>query len=109
LDKNVYCVNLNDAKLRWKFETTGRIFSKPSIIGNNVYVGSNDGIMYEIDFEKGKMKSTMQLTERITNKIVYNEETKRFFVLTQANELYCLSRKAIASSFETISVDKNLE
>ena len=49
--------------------------------------------MYEIDLISGKELSFFQATERITNKIVYNAETERFFVPTFANEIYCLEKQ----------------
>ena len=92
LDKNLYSVNLESGKMNWKFPTSGRVFSSPEIIDGKIFIGSNDGRMYEIDPISGKAESYFQATERITNKVVHNEATKRFFVSTGANEVYCLER-----------------
>jgi len=46
--------------------------------------------MYELDPETGKIISISQFTERITNKIIFNKKTKRFFVTSFINEIYCL-------------------
>ncbi len=94
LDKNVYSLNLDTGKLNWRFATNGRVFSSPMIIENQIYIGSNDGRLYEIDAETGKLIDFFQTTERIVNKIAYSPSTKRFFVPTYANEIYCL-RKTI--------------
>jgi hypothetical protein len=48
--------------------------------------------MYEVDIKSGKCKSIYQTAERITNKISYNPETKRYFLPTYANEIYCLEK-----------------
>lgn len=99
LDKRVYSLNLETKEINWIFSTSGRIFSSPIIIEGNVFIGSNDGRMYELNAENGALISFFQTTERITNPVCYNKKTKRFFVLTQANEIYCLSRQFSADLF----------
>jgi len=93
LDKYLYCFELATGRLVWKFETKGRIFASPEIINGKIYIGSNDGRFYEIEAETGKNSAFFQATERITTKSTYNPETKRFFLPTFANEIYCLSYK----------------
>jgi outer membrane protein assembly factor BamB len=92
LDKNMYSLNLESGKLNWRFEAGGRIFSSPRIYENYIYFGSTDGRMYEIDSEN-KKKSYFQTLERITDDIVFNPQTQRFFLATYANEIYCLVKK----------------
>ena len=92
LDKCVYAIDLNTWKDEWSFATLGRIFASPVIIGGSLWCGSNDGRLYEIHKETGKLVDFFQASERITNRISYNEKSKKFFVLTQANELYCLTK-----------------
>lgn len=95
LDKCLYCFELSSGNLLWKFETKGRIFASPEIIEGKIYIGSNDGRLYELDVITGKNTSISQITERITNKIAYNSDTKTFFVSTFANEIYCLRRSQV--------------
>ena len=93
LDKKLYCIDLDSGAILWSFATGGRIFSSPEIIDDKIYIGSNDGRLYELDKETGKNTAFFQATERITNKIAYNKETKKIFLPTFANEVYCLERK----------------
>lgn len=93
LDKLIYCVDLDTLDVRWKFQTVSRVFASPALCEGLLYVGSNDGRLYEIDPATGKNLAFFQATERITNKIAYNPITKRFFLPTYANELYCLEKK----------------
>lgn len=93
LDKRLYSVNLDTGALNWKFETSGRVFASPAIVDGNLYIGSNDGRLYEINPDTGELAGFLQITERITNKIAYNEKTGRFFLPTFANEIYCLMKK----------------
>lgn len=92
-DKNIYCFNMVNGKQKWRFEAGGRIFSSPVMIDGKIFTGSNDGVLYEIDIESGKCLSVFQTTERITNAVAYNEKSKRIFLPTYANEIYCLERK----------------
>ena len=96
LDKTLYAINLDTGRELWKFETRGRIFASPTIIDDSLFVGSNDGCLYELAPESGTLRSKFQASERIVNAIAYNPTTKRFFVPTVANELYCLTRKSSA-------------
>ena len=48
--------------------------------------------MHEIDLQSGQRTGYFITTERITNKIAYNSTTKRFFLPTYANEIYCLEK-----------------
>ncbi len=92
LDKNLYSIDLNTGCLNWHFTAGGRIFAPPEIIDDKILVGATDGKLYEIDIQTGKATAFFQATERITNKIAYNPKTKRFFLPTYANELYCLEK-----------------
>jgi outer membrane protein assembly factor BamB len=93
LDKKVYALETTEGKDLWSFETGGRIFSSPLLVEGSLWIGSNDGKMYELDPDTGTLRTYFQATERIVNKIAYNKNTKRFFVPTVANEIYCLKRK----------------
>lgn len=91
-DKQLYSLNLDTGKLNWRFTANGRIFSSPEIVGGKVLFGANDGVLYEVDIESGQCESIFQTAERITNKIAYNPKTKRYFLPTYANEIYCLKK-----------------
>ncbi len=92
LDKTLYAVNLDTFKDVWRFETSGRIFSSPVVIEGSVWIGSNDGRLYEIDALSGAEKGSFQASERIVNAPVYSSRMHRYFVPTQANEIYCIER-----------------
>jgi outer membrane protein assembly factor BamB/orotate phosphoribosyltransferase len=92
MDKNVYCWDIASGRLEWSFLTQGRVFASPLIVGNSLYIGSNDGKLYELDCASGKQRSFFQTTERIVNRIAYDETSGRIFLPTFANEIYCLRR-----------------
>jgi outer membrane protein assembly factor BamB/orotate phosphoribosyltransferase len=92
LDKRLYAIDLDTGQDRWVYSTSGRIFSSPVFAEGSIWIGSNDGRVYEIDPDQGQLRNFFQATERITNKIAYNGSTKRFFIPTCANEIYCIER-----------------
>jgi len=92
-DKHVYCVDLDTLKEKWRWYGGARIFSSPTEIEGSIFIGSNTGRLTELDPETGEERSFAIFPERITNKVAYNPKTKRFFVPTFANEIYCLEKK----------------
>lgn len=92
LDKNQYAIDLSTGKEKWKYAAGGRIFASPALADGSLWIGSNDGRLYELDPHEGKLKRFLQLSERIVNSIAYNSSSKRFFVPTVANEMYCVAR-----------------
>lgn len=95
LDKRIVCINIDTAEIAWEFWTHSRVFATPVIIDGKLYCGSNDGRLYELDAKTGREISFFPATERIVNKIAYNPKTKKIFLPTYANELYCLKRKEV--------------
>lgn len=93
LDKFLYAIHLDTGAVKWKFQTGGRIFGSPILAEDSVWIGSNDAKLYELDPETGELRTYFQAVERIVNAIAYNPSTRRFFVPTVANELYCIERK----------------
>lgn len=94
LDKHLYCLDRATAQLKWKWYAAARIFASPIIIEDSLFVGANSGCMTEIDPLTGDVRSVFIATERITNSPAFNPATKRFFISTFANELYCASKQA---------------
>lgn len=93
LDKRVLCIDLQTGIVEWSYWTNGRIFASPLLIEGYVYIGSNDGRLYKLDATKGTEAGFFQFAERIVNKIAYNPATKRLFVPTHANQMFCLTEK----------------
>ncbi len=92
LDQHVYCLELDTLKERWRWNAHARIFTSPTLINDSVYIGANTGRLTELDPDNGAVRSSTLFTERVTNKTTYNPITKRFFVPTYANEIYCLEK-----------------
>ncbi len=91
LDKVVYAYHLDTKTIEWQYETSGRIYASPIIDDDRLFIGSNDGRLYEFDIATGKVNATIQLSERIVNRVQIetDEYGKRMiYILTHACELY---------------------
>jgi outer membrane protein assembly factor BamB len=89
LDKQIYCIDTMTKEKKWDFHSGGRLFSSPNIIGGSLFIGCNNGKVYKINKETGKMEGYIQFTERIVDKIIFNEG--KYYVKTFANEVYCIT------------------
>ncbi len=94
VDKHLYCLDRETLEEKWRWNAGARIFSSPTLIEGAIFVGANTGRLTEIDPKNGREIGFLALTERITNQVAYNADTKHFFVPTFANELYCVKRTA---------------
>ena len=77
-DSNLYAIDANTGKLKWKFATAGAIQSSPTVTANTVYFGSNDKYLYAVDAVTGILRwkfLTKELIEErspvVSNGIVY--------------------------------------
>ena len=52
-DQRVHCVT-KQGKSQWEFRTNGKVMSGAVILGQHVYIGSDDGFMYTLDLNSGK-------------------------------------------------------
>ena len=96
LDKHVYCFNVETKKVIWSFETAGRIFASPAYDRGNVFIGSNDGRLYEFETRSGALVSSIQLTERIVNKIQIGrarDGKRQLYIPTHVCELYKMNEQ----------------
>lgn len=94
LDKTLSNFDVTSGVLNWSAETRGRIFAEPTVIQKRIFIGSNDGKLYVLDPRTGKEVDYFQTTERITNKVLYDQETDTYFITTFANEIYCLKKRS---------------
>jgi outer membrane protein assembly factor BamB/orotate phosphoribosyltransferase len=92
MDKHLYCFDLVTGAVRFKTHLSARVFASPTLVEGNIVIGSNAGRVTTLDPDTGCELGYTTLTERITNPTCYSARDKRLFVLTYANELYCLER-----------------
>lgn len=93
VDKTIRCIDLKTKELVFKSSPDHtRIFSRPVVINDRLYVGTNGGRLHELDPDTGDKIGYFQAVERITNNLVYNSKTDTYFLPTYANEIISLKR-----------------
>lgn len=92
-DKHVHCFNIFTGALLWKYDTGARCFSTPILAEGKIYVGSNNGMLFELDPLHGSVSGIFQTRERIVNSIAYDTKTKLFLIPTFANEVFALKKR----------------
>jgi len=93
MDKNLYAIDTKTGQEIWKYKTYARIFSTPALIKGNIVFGNNSGKLHLLEPKTGKLVGSYMFSERITNKVAYDEVNDRLYVPTFANEMYCLIEK----------------
>jgi outer membrane protein assembly factor BamB len=102
LDRHVYCYNKHSGELCWKFETEGRIFSSPVQYGESIFVGANDGALYELEVKTGRLLSKYFIPDRIVSPVVIEatDGRVRAFIITNSTHLYCLELDGVYNKFQ---------
>ncbi len=55
------------SEVKWKFHTNGQVISTPAVVGNTLYVGSEDGNLYAIDLSDGTLKWKFRTKGRVNS------------------------------------------
>ena len=53
--------------LKWKFHTDGQVVSSPAVVGDTVYVGSNDRNLYAVSLTDGTLKWKFKTESRVSS------------------------------------------
>lgn len=88
LDKCIYCFEIATGNQTWIYNTGARVFASPIVYKDLVICGSNTSKLHFIHAATGEIQHYIQFVERITNKVVIENDT--LYVLTFANEVYCI-------------------
>lgn len=91
-DRNLYVIDLETMALVKKIKCGARVYSSPRLIDGKVAFGTAGGVYLEIDPISLEVTGTLQLADAITNAITHTPDTRRIFIPTYVNELYCFER-----------------
>jgi hypothetical protein len=69
----VQAIHLNTGEEIWKFKTVSIVWSSPIIFNNDVYIGSQEGILYCLDLHTGKKVTLFQGSGKIFSSPVIND------------------------------------
>lgn len=90
LDKTLYCLDKHTGQVQWSAVLGGRIFSSPVVVMGRVFIGCNDGQLYEYTLATGQLLSRTYFGERVTNPVVYDATTHSMLVSTNDNHVHRL-------------------
>jgi outer membrane protein assembly factor BamB len=83
-----YAVDSQTRELKWKFRTSGAIFSSPVVADGVIYVGTTDDFLYALDSQtrkqiwRFKTEAGIKSTPLIANGMVYfGSEDGKFYAL----------------------------
>lgn len=89
-DKCIYAVDVNDGKIKWKYETEGEIFSSTTVVAGTVYVGSNDKNLYALDLKTGRLHWKSDLNGAVFSSPAVTDNS--IYVGSSDGHVYCLKR-----------------
>jgi hypothetical protein len=84
----VQAVSLNTGRETWKFRPNTLVWSSPLIVGDKVYAGGFDGVLYCIDLQEGRRVSQFCTGDKIMSSPVWNSGLVYFG--SDDGYLYCL-------------------
>ena len=92
LDKLIYSFDKKTGKLLWCTETQGRIFASPVARDGFVYLGSNDGGLYQLNEKDGAILYKYQFPDRVVCPLIFDEVAgAQAFVLTGRTTLFAVT------------------
>jgi len=65
-------------KVKWKFETKGRVYSSPAVVGETIYFGSTDHNLYAVNRESGALIWKFEAGGGITSSPAVTDSTVYF-------------------------------
>jgi outer membrane protein assembly factor BamB len=92
-DKNLYVVDLDRMQLEKTIPMGSRVFSSPRLVDGGVIVGTNGGVVREIDPNTLETLGQLMVPDAVTNAVAARPDGTRIFVLTYMNELYAFDRR----------------
>ena len=91
-DKYLYVLDLERRVVKKKLYAASKIFAPPRLLGDRIYFGACNGMIYELDAATVKITGTHQLPDAVTNPVTYNAETGDYYALTYVNQLFAFVR-----------------
>jgi eukaryotic-like serine/threonine-protein kinase len=90
-DKFVYCLNKNNGKLVWKYNTAGQVDASPVVVGNRLLIANMRGDLFLLDRKDGKVLWTYELGTAVNSNPAVVDN--RIYVAGDDGRLYCFGTK----------------
>ncbi|KUK56576.1 MAG: hypothetical protein XD80_1846, partial [Synergistales bacterium 53_16] len=88
----IYCLDALSGEEIWQFTAEGPIMSTPTIMGEDLYIGSLDKYFYALHIRTGKLKWKYRTTGPISTTSATDSDSKLVFVATGDNHAYAFNR-----------------
>ena len=93
--KLLHCLDRRTGKQIWSFTARGQINSSPVVVGSNrIFVGSNDGYVYEIGLDDGKQRWKEKLGRSVTASPAIGEGCLVIGAEGSEGEIHCFGARA---------------
>lgn len=92
-DKLLHCLDRKSGSQLWSFAANGQINSSPVVVNNNrIFVGSNDGHLYEVGFD-GKQRWKQKLGRQVSSSPAVGEGCLVIGAEGTEGAIYCFGSK----------------
>lgn len=71
LHRTVYALDKNSWQQLWEYNTSGRIFSRPTSHNGQIWFGNNESILYSLNTQDGLVTSKTVLGDRIVSEPIF--------------------------------------
>jgi outer membrane protein assembly factor BamB len=96
-DKHLHVFDAENGKPLKRLPTLGKIFAAPHLFNGHIYFGTTAGIVYEIDPISCAVTGQLQLPERITDALAFDDPTGLLFARSYDGKLYAFTRSDASS------------
>ncbi len=93
-DKYLYVLDLERRAVKTRIFAASKVYGPPRLLDGRIYFGACNGVVYEIDLLSDEITGTHQLPDAVTNALAYNADSREFYALTYANELFAFRRQS---------------
>ena len=98
-DRNIYGVDAETGKERWRLETDAPVVSSAALAGNTAIIGSDDGTVYGIEFATGDIRWQFETGDAIEAPITVADSIA--YVASRDGKLYALDAESGESVWES--------
>jgi outer membrane protein assembly factor BamB/orotate phosphoribosyltransferase len=93
-DKYLHVFDAKDGRLLKRIPTYGKVLATPRLFNGSIYFGASSGIIYEVSPTSCAVTGQLQLPERITDALAFDDATGVFYARSYDGKLYAFTRHA---------------
>jgi outer membrane protein assembly factor BamB len=93
----VWCVSLDDFRLRWRFPVERAVLGSVAVVGGSLYFGARDGRVYRLDLD-GKLETTWSSFAPIVASPAVS--ARHVYVVNAGGAIHALERESLEPVWE---------